>query len=165
MARALERISGHLGSWGAVCVFLLMANVIVDVALRFVDGRSLPSTIDTVSYWWMVPMIMFGTVAAEGKSEHIRVGFLSGSIGPQFRAIAAIMNATASAGFAALLTWASALQAFERVAQRETTVMQIPIWPVRLLVPASLLILTLAFVYRAMAALRGEGFADTATKI
>ena len=66
-------ISRGLAFVGALCVVLMMSQITIDVVLRNVFRLSIPVTVETVSYYYMVGIAFLPLALVEMKSEMISV--------------------------------------------------------------------------------------------
>jgi TRAP-type C4-dicarboxylate transport system permease small subunit len=70
-AWAVERLDRALISIAAVAAFLMMAQVCVDVFVRFVLGRQIQATIEIVSAYYMVALVFLPLAYVERNDSHI----------------------------------------------------------------------------------------------
>ena len=57
----------------ALVLFLMMANVEIDVLLRYTNGKPLPLTLELVSYYYMIGIAFIPLALVERKDGHIAV--------------------------------------------------------------------------------------------
>lgn len=145
------------GLIAACATFLLMVQVIVDVALRYFANAPLPGTLEIVSYWWMVLITFPALALCQRRREHVDVSLLVDLMPELHRTLAIVAARLVTLGFVLLLAWVGWLYALEQMASGEVAMgsVTIPIWPTRFAVPLGMLLFALQLAADLTADLRG----------
>jgi TRAP-type C4-dicarboxylate transport system permease small subunit len=142
---------------GSLAVLGLMLNVVADVVGRFLFNRPMRGTIEYVSFWWMVPLSMFGFAVAQRVKEHIDVPLIFDRLQSRSQRLTAVLGNLLTAGFAGVIVFFGARGALRQMATGERTgATQVAIWPMRFIVPIAVGIFILQLLLDTLAALRGD---------
>ncbi len=118
-------------------MFLMMAHITTDVALRFfLDGR-LVGTLEITSYYYMVIVVFLSLGYVELRAEHIRVDLFAQMM-PQAVQLALYLLACAlGLVFFGLLFWQTGKDAISATARAEEAMSNFTfyIWPARWALP------------------------------
>ena len=142
---------------GSLAVLGLMANVVADVTGRFLFNRPMRGTIEYVSFWWMVPLGMFGFAVAQRVKEHIDVPLIYDRLQSRSQRLTAVLGNLITIAFASVLFFYGVRGALSQMATGERTgATQVAIWPVRFVVPIAIGIFIVQLLLDTSAALKGD---------
>jgi TRAP-type C4-dicarboxylate transport system permease small subunit len=148
--RILARILDGVTFIGALAVFLMMAHITLDVAMRFLLNDPPPGTLVIVSRYYMVVVAFLSLAFAERRSGHINVEIVSERFPLPVQNTFNVLGAMLSCTIFAMLAW----RGFEEGMKKQhigafalEQDISIPIWPSYYLLPigAGLMCLTLIF--------------------
>jgi TRAP-type C4-dicarboxylate transport system permease small subunit len=148
--RILARILDGVTFLGALAVFLMMAHITLDVAMRFLINDPPPGTLIFVSRYYMVVVAFVSLAFAERRSGHINVEIVSERFPIPIQNTFNVLGALLSAAIFAMLAWRGFGEAMNKQSIDAFVLEQdvsIPIWPSYYLLPlgAGLMCLTLLF--------------------
>jgi len=140
------------------CILLLamMLHITGDVARRFFFNRSLPATLEMVTYYYMVGAVFLAMAYVEKRGEHIRVDLFAQMFPRKFQLVLYIFGGLVCLLFFFLLAWQGYVDAV-RATDRGERVMsryQFYIWPSRWAIPVgigALMLVVLSNMLKAIA--------------
>ena len=104
-------ISRGLAFIGTVCVVLMMCQIVVDVLLRSLLRLSIPVTVETVTYYYMVGIAFLPLALVEMRREMISVELLEFAMSKAFLAASDFVVLSVGAltyGALAVTSWGTA---------------------------------------------------------
>lgn len=142
--RAVHALSTLFGVLAALLIVAIMASTAADVATRQLTGSSIPGVVE-YSEVLMVGLIFLGLAYAQRTGAHIGVDLVTE------RMPVRVAHAVRSVGLLlailvlAVMAWETLEVALRAVESREYRfgLVQVPIWPARLLIPIGLVALLL----------------------
>lgn len=143
-SRTVARLVHGLALVGSAAVVAMMLLVVADVSLRSLFDRTIPGTIEYVSFWLMLPMAFAGFSLAKRRRDHIDVPLVVDRMPSEVRRACVIFSDLLLLAFAVALFWYGVFSALDRLANGETTgASGINIAPTRLVVPVAMAVLAL----------------------
>lgn len=155
----LDALLGRIGlalSWAAgTALLVMMLQVFLDVAGRYLLGKPMPSTLEIVSEWWMPALIFLPLLDVERRGENIAVDILHQRLGNRGRNLMEALGYVCFALFLALISYGAFQQAMRAMAEGEFIVGMIPVvtWPARFFLPIAGGLTALLSLLRAVRAL------------
>lgn len=148
--RILKLVLDAVTVLGALAVFLMMAHITLDVAMRFLFNDPPPGTLIFVSRYYMVVVAFVSLAFAERRSGHINVEIVSELMPLRMQNTFNVLGALLSAVIFAMLAWRGLGEAAKKHDIGAFVLEQgiaIPVWPSYYLLPigAGLMCLTLLF--------------------
>jgi len=86
-ASSIGRLDGALIWIAGIAAFLMMAQVCVDVFVRFVLGRQIEATIEIVSAYYMVALVFLPLAYVERSGGHIAADVVVQLLSPRTRLV------------------------------------------------------------------------------
>lgn len=154
--RALvERCASALAFIAAVCLFLMMAQIVIDVVLKFGFNTPIQGNLEIVSFYYMVAVVFLPLAMVELRHEHISVDLFFLMLPNLIRQLVYAAGSLVTALFFALLTYQTFLDAVNatRVGEVMMGTNFVPIWPSRWALPAGFLVICLATILHTCRAL------------
>lgn len=135
---------------GAALMLLSLA-IFADVFSRNVLGQPIDSTLETVSFWWMVLLVYFGIVTTQSRDAHVNVPLLLNGLDAAWQARARRLGWLLMALYLAAVGWYGFENAVEKAAIGEHSMVSgLPIWPVRFAIPLSVICLLVQLLLNAI---------------
>ena len=162
--RAVESSARVLAFAAAICLFLMMAQIVTDVFLKFVFASPIEGNLEIVSFYYMVGVVFLPLAMVELRHEHISVDLFVLHLPQAVKTALFIATSLITAGFFAILTYQTFLDAVNATLVGEVMMGTdfVPIWPSRWALPAGFLCICLANLLHACRALtEGEDFDPT----
>jgi TRAP-type C4-dicarboxylate transport system permease small subunit len=132
--RALRIIASVLAAIGGVCTVLMMVQIVADVMSRWLFGKPISGTMETVSIYYLVPLTFLPLGAIQLADRHIAVDLFSQFMPPLIRRSVAVAMTALALVFTVWLAWESFDEAFGSYAIGEvieTAASVMIIWPSR----------------------------------
>lgn len=136
--------SGALVSQIALAIMLV--QIIIDTASRFLFNSPLPGTLDMVKQWWMPVIVFMSLAAAQATDEHVRVTMITENVSPKLRKLVERGILGLALLIVLMLLRYSVIDAQKSMAISEAAVgsaVHVAIWPVKILSSVGLLLLAL----------------------
>ena len=160
--RAIEsvasRISGFIAMIGGLIIVLMMTQVSLDVAAKYILHKPIPSTLELVSAYYMVALVWLPLGAVTRDHEHLEVELFTQHLPPRKLAYFKTFGCVLGAVYAAIMC----VQGFEEALHQteigevwETATFDIPVWGARWFFPLGTF---LATVYLTLYALDNIAF-------
>jgi TRAP-type C4-dicarboxylate transport system permease small subunit len=146
-----------------LCFCLMAVHVTTDVLMKYIFGRPIVGTLETVTYYYMVAAVFLPLVAVEAERRQVAVELFTSFL--PVRALAALdaVIKLVLMGYVGLMAWAgyvSALRQTRVLEVAQSVAFQIYIWPSRWFVVigcgAMLVYLFLHFIEDLLHALTGR---------
>lgn len=154
LVRFLNRGVTVLEVIALVALLALMVHTLANVIGRRFFGTPLSGTIEYVGFWYLPIAALLGFVVAQFRGEHIKAPLIYGRLSKESQRDVAIFGATLCAVVCAAYTWYSGKEALENIARKAVSgALEVPIWPVTLLVPIVFAILTVQFIAEGVSAI------------
>ena len=151
LARSADRWIGWVSrAMAATCgaaIALLMVMTCVDVARRFLTGRSIPGVIE-YSEVLLAGVVFLGMGMAQRLGAHVRMEALVARLRPRARAWVEAIAAFFCAALVVALTSSTAEAAAASIAAGEFRhgLAEVPIWPAKLVIPIGLAVFALELI-------------------
>ncbi|MWB77793.1 TRAP transporter small permease subunit [Pseudooceanicola sp. 216_PA32_1] len=140
--RAIEsvasRISGFIAMIGGLIIVLMMTQVSLDVAAKYILHKPIPSTLELVSAYYMVALVWLPLGAVTRDHEHLEVELFTQHLAPRKLAGVKVFGCVLGAVYAGILCF----QGFEEALHQteigevwETATFDIPVWGARWFFP------------------------------
>ena len=125
-----------------LAVVSMLFHIVLDVVSRNILNQPIQGTLEYTTYWYMVTLSFIGMWLAQTKREHIAVTLLTERLPALATSIIAAAGTLISVTFLIFLAWFGWQAAVDYAAIQEYVgIDRIPIWPIRFIVPISLLAL------------------------
>ncbi|MCR8547820.1 TRAP transporter small permease [Salipiger sp. P9] len=136
----LEKLSDAMLTAAAVPVLAMLAHTTADVGMKYLFNQPIAGTLEIVSYYYMVGIVLMPLAAVELARRSIDVDLFYAMLPRplQFGVMVFVLLLSASAyGLLAAISWPDALRAMER---REMVMgaINVTIWPARFLLPLAM---------------------------
>jgi TRAP-type C4-dicarboxylate transport system permease small subunit len=161
--RVTHALSRLLLGIAMVALFLMMVQMVVDVAMRNFFRRPIEGSLEIVSVYHMVAVVFLPLALVERRHEHITVDLLVDRFAPAARRIISVVGYIICAIFFALLTYQTgkdALQAYE-VGEILMSSIYITVWPAKFLLPIGFSVMLLQVLLHAWKAATDPTFTPT----
>ena len=152
IAAGYRRLLHAFGVVAAVATFAMMALVVANAGSRYLLNAPVPGAFEIVQSLLTV-MVFLSLALTQARGGHIRVTLLTRRLTPAGARLASVAAFALGAGFfawCALGAWGFAWQSFQ-VNEQEWGVIRYPLWPVKFVVFAGLVLLSLQFLLDALA--------------
>ena len=132
-----ERLAALQLAVAGLAVLAILGTICVDVFLRAAFNESFSSTIEIVSFYYMVPLAFLPIATLEFMDGHIRTDLFHRLFPVSARTAADVLSAIMTTGIYGLLSWITFKQAIVSTRSSELAmgVALLPIWPVRWVLP------------------------------
>ena len=146
-----KRINMVVSIPAAVVLFLMMGQITVNALMRTFLNQPILYTQELVQYIYLPVVALFGMIAAQAANQHIASDLISKYFPPSaLRHVRTFLSVLCSC-LLAVVTWYTLQHAFEGHTLGVTAgITDIPIWPIRYLVPVVFAALTLQLVIAAI---------------
>lgn len=143
-------LSNTLHGLGVYVVLpMLTLLVTVDVALRYLFNTPLTGA-NEIAGVMLLLILVFSLPLATAKNRHIRVDLVYGRFGPRLQRMAELSSSLAGAFVTSCLAWHSLRAVPNEIRFNEATLLlQIPHWPLSLIVGIVALLLAFLFILKA----------------
>lgn len=141
MIETLDRITARIDRVLLVvgCVFLaaMMIQITVDVLLRAVFNTSVPVTLETVSYYYMIFAVFLPLSYVERQNAHIKVDLFTQLMPERVQFALHLLACVVGVGFFGALAYQSFLDAVEATINQQTVMSNVIfyVWPSRWALP------------------------------
>lgn len=128
-----------LAAWIAGAVMLLMmAQVSLDVALKYLLNWPIPMTLETVSAYYMAALVFLPLGLATRDEDHLEVELFTAKMAPRQLAWVKLFGCVLGAVYVGIIlseTVAEAMEMTGRGEVWETATADLPVWPARWFLP------------------------------
>ncbi|SDX54515.1 TRAP transporter small permease [Litoreibacter albidus] len=123
----------------AIAVLAILVTVSMDVVMRAAFNAPFSSTIEIVSYYYMIPMAFLPLAMLELRGEHIDTELLYNLMPSPVQKLSTLVAGMLACLIYAVLTYYSFKQAMTSTTAGELAmgVNLLPIWPVRWIMPVA----------------------------
>ena len=157
MIRAIEsvaaRLSGLMAAIGGIILFVMMVQVSLDVASKYIFHKPIPSTLEIVSAYYMVALVFLPLGAVTRDHEHLEVELFTQHLQPRKLAFFKFLGCAIGAIYAMFMVIEGVQEALHKThigEVWETATFDIPVWGARWFYPIGV---TLTCVYLAIYAI------------
>ena len=132
-----ERLAALQLAIAGLAVLAILLTISADVFLRAAFNAPFSSTIEIVSFYYMVPVAFLPIAALESSDGHIRTDLVYMFFPRGGRIAADLVSGLLTIGIYGLLSWVTFKQAIVSTKSGELAmgVALLPIWPVRWVLP------------------------------
>lgn len=158
IGRVLDRLTNSFTMLGGLALMLMMVQINLDVAGRYLLNHPLPGTIEIISNWYMVAVVFFPLATVEKHNAHISVEIISNYLSPRAdRILIGCVSLLSAVYFAAFTwhTWGNAVEKYQ-VGEYIVGLIVVITWPTHFFVPLGCGMLTLLLVYKAVRLFSGD---------
>lgn len=162
--RAIEWVAYALAAVAAVCLILMMGQIVVDVALKYLLNRPIQGNLEIVSFYYMVGVVFLPLAFVELRHEHISVDLFVLMMPNAVRRIIYALASLVAASFFALLAYQTFVDAVNatRIGEVMMGTNFVPIWPSRWFLPVGFAVMSAVNVLHALRSIvEGDGFEPT----
>lgn len=142
MIRAIESVANRVSSFvsmiGGLIIVLMMCQVSLDVAAKYILHKPIPSTLELVSAYYMVALVFLPLGAVTRDHEHLEVELFTQHLAPRKLAFFKLFGCTVGCVYAGVLFWnglGEAIHQTEIGEVWETATFDIPVWGARWFLP------------------------------
>ncbi|WP_010628933.1 TRAP transporter small permease [Halomonas sp. KM-1] len=160
MTRTIEILNDWVAklalTLAALFLLLMALHVTLDVALRYLFGKSFPGTLEVVSFYYMVAVVFLPLAYVELKREHISVDVLVGRLPASLQLILYLFACSLGLLYFGMLCYQSYLDAMRATTRMETAManFRFYLWPSRWALPVGFGAMMLAIFANMLKALR-----------
>lgn len=135
----------------------LMVHTLANVIGRRFFASPIAGTIEYVGFWYLPIAALLGFIVAQFRGEHIKAPLIYGRLSKEGQRDLTVFGAVICAAVCAGFTWFSSKEALEKLANKAVSgALEVPIWPVTLLVPVVFAVLTVQFVVEGISTIMGR---------
>ncbi|WP_417720763.1 TRAP transporter small permease [Salipiger sp.] len=138
LARVVSAISTGISLLCRGILVLMILQICVDVAMRYVFDISLPGTIAFVSNYYMIAITFLPLAVAERENRHIDVEVLTTNLPATAQAALRLVAWIVCCAIFALMTRESFVEAVEAMHSARYIIengMKLPVWPSHFILP------------------------------
>ncbi len=160
MTRTIEILNDWVAklalTLAALFLLLMALHVSLDVALRYLFGKSFPGTLEVVSFYYMVAVVFLPLAYVELKREHISVDVLVGRLPASLQLLLYLFACSLGLLYFGMLCYQSYLDAMRATTRMETAManFRFYLWPSRWALPVGFGAMMLAIFANMLKALR-----------
>ncbi|MCE8022113.1 TRAP transporter small permease [Halomonas sp. MCCC 1A11036] len=160
MTRTIEILNDWVAklalTLAALFLLLMALHVSLDVALRYLFGKSFPGTLEVVSFYYMVAVVFLPLAYVELKREHISVDVLVGRLPASLQLVLYLFACSLGLLYFGMLCYQSYLDAMRATTRMETAManFRFYLWPSRWALPVGFGAMMLAIIANMLKALR-----------
>jgi len=146
-----------------VALFLMMLQMVVDVAMRNFFRRPIEGSLEIVSVYHMVAVVFLPLALVERRHEHITVDLLVDRLPAIARRVIMVIGYLVCAIFFALLTYQTARDAYQayEIGEILMSSIYITVWPAKFLLPIGFFVMLLQVILHAWKAVIDPTFTPT----
>lgn len=144
IARAVMILSGLFGALSALGILLLMLLTVTDMASRNLQNTGVPGAVDAASVL-LVFIVFLGLPIGEQRKTHVRTALLTDRLPAGTAAAVRILSGgctTCITGYMAWETRGAAIRSFQ-IREYVLGLVNVPVWPAKVVIPVGLLVLSL----------------------
>ncbi|MEQ8442568.1 MAG: TRAP transporter small permease [Alphaproteobacteria bacterium] len=158
MYRAYRNLCRFVMLLGGVGIFLMMANVTLDVFLKFVWNLPIQGTVEISSYYYMVSIVMLPMALVELDDEHVSVDLLFPHYPIWLQQTCLVLACGAAVGILSVMAWRTGLDAIRAFNVGEVVMgsREIIVWPARCMLPLGFGLTAVAAAIRMVMAVMGK---------
>lgn len=149
--KAIEKSANGLAVVAAICLVLMMMQIVADVVLKFVFNAPIQGNLEIVSFYYMVGVVFLPLAMVELRHEHISVDVFFMMFPRILQRLVYALTSLVTAALFALFAYQTFLDAVN--ATRTGEVMMgtnlVPIWPSRWALPAGFVVISLTCILHA----------------
>ncbi|WP_280547767.1 TRAP transporter small permease [Halomonas sp. 11-S5] len=136
--RLVNHVSMGLGLLGTISILLMVVHVTLDVILRSTLSVSVPATLEMVTRYYLITLVLLPLAWVEWRKDMIAVEALESLMSPVLIRISDVLVSLLSAGVYSILmvaTWAKAMEQFQIGSYVMSLSFPMPVWPTYFVLP------------------------------
>jgi TRAP-type C4-dicarboxylate transport system permease small subunit len=164
MQHLIKRSADLLTLLAALCLLLMMGQIVLDVLLKYLLNTPIEGNLEIVSYYYMVGVVFLPLAMVELRHEHINVDLFVRLLPMAGQCFVYVFGSLVSAVFFAVLAYQTFLDALEatRVGEIMMGSIYVTIWPSRWALPVGFTLVCLAVLLHTWRAVwQPDGFDPT----
>lgn len=149
LERLLGRASGALLLVGGVAATLMMLHIGVDIVGKYLFNTPIPATLEIVAWYYMIATIYLPIAYVQLHRKHLTVELFTQNLPPRKMAWIEGVTSVLSLLYVGTLFVLSLQSAIHETAigeAQDATYFDLPVWPSRWMLPASLLVMSLIII-------------------
>ena len=166
--RAINRLSNYSAIVAGAAMFMMMLQVSLDVALKYIFNYPVPATLETVSSYYMVALIFLPLGIVTRDHEHISVELFTKGLSPKWLSLVNGIAGILAIAYIGVMTYRCADEAWHKTLigeSWETALWDMQVWPSRWFIPIGvglmLVYLLIHVIYNFAFVFRGERIMTT----
>ncbi|QCO54703.1 TRAP transporter small permease [Pseudorhodobacter turbinis] len=158
MDHIFRKLTHGLMLVGGLGIFLMMANITLDVVFKVFWNAPIQGTVEISSYYYMVAIVMLPMAMVEYDDEQISVDLLFNHFPDWLKRASLLVTFLATAIMLSIMTWRTGLDAVRAFNVGEVVMgsREIIVWPARCMLPIGFGLAAVAAMLRAIMLLRGR---------
>jgi TRAP-type C4-dicarboxylate transport system permease small subunit len=158
--RAIRGLATLLAALAGVAVLLMLLQTVTDVAMANLAGRPIPGNLEIISLYHMVVLVFLPLAFVEMRHEHISVDLVVRLLPRAAQRVILVGSYLVCAGFFALLSWQTLLDAIAswRLGELTMGAIYVTIWPAKFALPAGFIAILLMVLLHAWKAATDPSF-------
>ena len=132
---------------------MMMAQVSLDVALKYLLNWPIPMTLETVSAYYMAALVFLPLGLATRDEDHLEVELFTAKLAPRPLAWVKLFGCVFGAVYVGIIlseTVAEAIEMTSRGEVWETATVDLPVWPARWFLPVGAALMLVWLVLQAI---------------
>lgn len=149
--KVADRSAVFLALFGTLGIVAMMVHIVLDVILRATLSISIPLTLELVTRYYMVTLVLLPLAWVEWRKQMIFVESLSSVFGENFTRLLDVLVALLSSGIYTVLmlaTWKKALEQYDIGSYVMSLDFPMPVWPTYFILPISFALAALVSILR-----------------
>jgi TRAP-type C4-dicarboxylate transport system permease small subunit len=158
--RAIRGLATLLAALAGVAMLLMLLQTVTDVAMANLAGRPIPGNLEIISLYHMVVLVFLPLAFVEMRHEHISVDLVVRLLPRAAQRVILVGSYLVCAGFFALLSWQTLLDAIAswRLGELTMGAIYVTIWPAKFALPAGFIAILLMVLLHAWKAATDPSF-------
>lgn len=154
--RVIKYCADFLAFVAAVCLVLMMCQIVLDVALKYFFNTPIEGNLEVISVYYMVAVVFLPLAMVELRHEHISASLISGMLPKTTQNYVYIVGNMISAAFFGILAYQTFWDAVKSTRIKEVMMGTelITVWPSRWILPIGFLMILIAILLHAWRAYR-----------
>lgn len=163
MTKAISVASKFLSYIAALCLFLMMAQIVLDVVLKYVFNAPIEGNLEVVSFYYMVAVVFLPLAMVELRHEHINVDLFVQMTPKGVQRYVYAVSSVLTAAFFAVLSYQTFIDAVNSTRAGEVMMgtSLVSIWPSRWALPIGMGLICLATLNHAWRSITQSDFDPT----
>lgn len=134
---------------GGIAMFLMMAQVGADVAMKYLFNKPIKYTLEMVSSYYMVAVVFLPLGLVTKEKAHVVVELFTQGLNKRYLALVDSFAYLLAVIYTSLITWQSVRVALEKTEVRESweaATLDIQVWPARWFLPIGTALMTIYLI-------------------
>jgi len=153
----VEKLSKVLLVIGGIAIILMMLHISIDVASKYLLGHSINGTLEIVAWYYMISCVFLPLAYVQARRQNLTVELFTGGLPDRAKSLIDGIVALASIAYTGLLTSLVFQRAVKSTVEweiQDVTYFDMPVWPVRWILPLSFGLMSLVFLLQGIQDLR-----------